>query len=145
MQTHINIIENKKTDSCSNGKKKEAWKKVGDEFNSNTSVEHREVWQLKKKFQHFRVIIQLIWTCSLSELDGQTPRPSSCFCLARTNSDKCRRLCRGITKIECCQPIYIPEFWLFWVQHCNTRNFMLSSLFLPLLTHLTLASFSFFV
>ena len=39
----------------------------------------------------------------------------------------------------------LPEFWLFWVQHSNTRNFMLSSLFLLLPKHLTLASFSFFV
>ena len=48
VEKHINILENKKTDSCSKATKKEAWQKVFDDLNSEPSLEHPDVWQLKK-------------------------------------------------------------------------------------------------
>nr|CAD7448611.1 unnamed protein product [Timema bartmani] len=49
-----NIIANKKTDSSTNFQKKEAWKKIMKEFNSNCNVSRRDETQLKRCWEKLK-------------------------------------------------------------------------------------------
>lgn len=54
LSRHRSVVENKRTDAASVSRKREAWKKIEDEFNCRHNVTPRQWTQLKKCWENLK-------------------------------------------------------------------------------------------